>query len=132
MAQPTEGGAPRTATADSGTGFIFAMAAAASASLFLFLPIVLLVVPYRLFKAAARRLGSRQAVPVVGGLVAIWHALVGVYWAWASTAGFSDAPVGDVLWYPIAFGIAAAIATAFVNRRAAVVPVALVGVLALL
>jgi hypothetical protein len=94
--------------------------------------VLLLVVPYRLFKAAARRLGTSQATFVVGGAVAVWHAVVAVYWAWASTEGFTHAPTGDVLWYPIVFGVVAAIATAVVSRRAALVPLALVGVLALL
>jgi hypothetical protein len=94
--------------------------------------VLLLAVPYRLFKAAARRLGISQAAFVVGGAVAVWHAVVAVYWAWASTEGLTHAPTGDVLWYPIVFGIVAAIATAFVDRRALVVPLALVGVLALL
>jgi len=94
--------------------------------------VLLLVVPYRLYKAAARRLGSSQATFVVGGAVAVWHAVVAVYWAWASTEGFTHAPVADVPFYPIVFGIVAAIATAVVSRRAALVPLALVGVLGLL
>jgi hypothetical protein len=94
--------------------------------------VLLLVVPYRLFKAAATRLGTSQTTFVVGGAVAVWHAVVAVYWAWASTEGFTHAPTADVPFYPIVFGLAAVIATAVVDRRVALAPLALVAVLALL
>jgi hypothetical protein len=94
--------------------------------------VLLLFVPYRLFRAAGRRMGARQAGLVVGGLLAVWHAAVAVYWAWGSTEGFTHAPTGDVLWYPFAFGIAAVIATLLVARWAVAAPIALVVVLGLL
>ncbi len=93
--------------------------------------LVVLVVPYRLYRAAVRRLGARQANLLVGGLLAVWHSAVAVFWAWSSTEGFTHAPVGDVLWYPFAFGVAAVIATLLVEKRLAVAPVALVVVLGL-
>ena len=40
--------------------------------------LVLLVIPYALFRAAGRRVGSRQAVRWVGGGLAIWNAGVAV------------------------------------------------------
>lgn len=47
-----------------------------------FLGLVLLVIPYALFRASARRVGTQQAVRWVGrGLVA-WHAGVALIWAW--------------------------------------------------
>jgi hypothetical protein len=94
--------------------------------------VLLLTVPYRLFTAASRRMDGRQTVLVVGGLLAVWHAAVAVYWAWGSTAGFTQAPTGDALWYPFGFGIAAVIASFFVARWAVAAPIALVVVLGLL
>jgi hypothetical protein len=94
--------------------------------------LVLLVIPYLLFKAATRRMGARQAVLVVAGLLAVWHAGVAVFWAWGSTAGFSHAPAGDVPWYPFGFCAAAVIAAFLVDKRAAIVVALLVIVLGLL
>ncbi len=95
------------------------------------LSLVLLVIPYRLFRAAGRRIGARQAVLWVGGLLAVWLVGVAAVWAWDSTSGFTGVAVRDALWYPVAFGVAAVIATFIVHRRAALVPVAFVGLLAL-
>ena len=94
--------------------------------------LALLFVPYRLYRAAVSRLGGPQANLVVGGLLAVWHAAVAAFWAWGSTEGFSLAPVGDVLWYPFAFGVVAVIATLLVEKRAAIATIALLVVLALL
>ena len=94
--------------------------------------VLLLTVPYRLFRAASRRMGGRHSVLVVGGLLAAWHAVVAAYWAWGSTAGFTHAPTGDALWYPFGFGIAAVIASFLVARWAVAAPIALVVVLGLL
>jgi hypothetical protein len=77
-------------------------------------------------------MGGRQAALVVGGLLAAWHITVAVSWTWGSTEGLTHAPVGDVLWYPFAFGVAAVIATLLVAKRAAVVPMVLVVVMGLL
>jgi hypothetical protein len=78
------------------------------------LSLALLFVPYRLHRAAVSRLGGRQATLLVGGLLTAWHAAVAAFWAYSSTEGFSHAPVGDVLWYPFAFGLVAVIAALLV------------------
>lgn len=72
------------------------------------LSLFLLVIPRALFRATGRRLGTRQAVAWVGGLLVVWHTGVAAIWAWEASSGFSRAPVGDGLSYPIAFGAAAA------------------------
>lgn len=85
------------------------------------LSLVLLVIPYALFRAAGRRLGTRQAVIWVGGLLMVWHTGVAVIWAWDATSGFTRAAVGEGLWYPFAFGVAAAAiltATVMAEKRA--------------
>ena len=92
----------------------------------------LLVIPLLLFRAASRRMGHRPAVLVTGGLLAVWHLAVAVYWTWGSTEGLTHAPTGDVLWYPFAFGTAGVIAALLVSRWAAIVPMALVLVMGLL
>lgn len=97
------------------------------------LSLFLLLIPYMLFLAAGRRLGTRQAVMWVGGLLVGWHAGAAAIWAWNSTSGFTRAAVGDGLWYPFAFGVAAVvilIATVVAEKRAVGAAVALVGVLA--
>ena len=95
--------------------------------------LALLVVPYLFCRAASSRIGHNQSALIIGGLLTIWHAGVAVYWAWASTEGFSHAPTGDALWYPWAFGVAAVIITFLAMRSwIALVPAALVLVLGLL
>jgi hypothetical protein len=93
---------------------------------------ILLVVPYLLFRAASRRIGHRQAVLVTGGLLAVWHLAVAIYWFWGSTEGLTHPPTGDVLWYPFAFGIAGVIATLLIARWAAIAPTVLVVVMGVL
>lgn len=94
---------------------------------------LLIVVPYLVCRAASRRIGHNQSALIIGGLLIIWHAGVAAYWAWASTEGFTHAPIGDVLWYPLAFGLAAVIITLMVARwRFALAPIALVLVMGLL
>jgi hypothetical protein len=92
----------------------------------------LLVIPYLMCRAASFRIGHRQSALVIGGLVALWHAAVAIYWAWGSTEGLTHATTGDVLWYPFAFGMAAVIATFLAAGRAAIVPLVLVLVMGLL
>lgn len=94
--------------------------------------LVLLAIPYRLFGAAARRIGARSAVVWVGGLLAVWHAALAVWWAWSSTEALTHAPVADVPFYPIIFGIGAVVAAFWVDKRVAVAALALVAILALL
>jgi hypothetical protein len=94
--------------------------------------LVLLFIPYRLFKAAKRRMGAREAVLVVAGLLAVWHAAVATFWAWGSTAGFSLAPPVEVPWYSFGFCAAAVIAAFLVDKRAGIVAALLVVVLGLL
>lgn len=97
------------------------------------LSLFLLLIPYRLFRAAGRRLGTRQAVLWVGGLLVGWHAGMAAIWAWSATSGFARAAVGEGLWYPFAFGVAAVvilIATVVAEKRAVGAAVALAGLLA--
>lgn len=96
------------------------------------LSLALLVIPYRLFRAAERRLGTRPAVVIVGGLLAVWHVAVAAIWAWNTTSGFTRAVVADNVWYPIVFGLVAVIANVAVRWRAAIATVAFVGLLAVL
>ena len=96
--------------------------------------LILLFIPYRLFRAAERRLGTRPAQRLIGGILALWHVAVAAAWAWNSTSGFSRAVVNDSSWYPIVFGVAAVVATLLAERRVArstLATAALVGVLAL-
>ena len=96
--------------------------------------LILLVIPYRLFRAAERRLGARPALRLTGGILSLWHVAVAAAWAWNSTSGFSRAVVNDTIWYPIVFGVAAVAATLIAERRVArstLATAALVGVLAL-
>lgn len=85
------------------------------------LSLFLLVIPSALFRAADRRLGTRQAVAWVGGLLVVWHAGVAAIWAWDATSGFRRTAGGDGLSYPLAFGVAAVailIATVVAEKRA--------------
>jgi len=94
------------------------------------LSLFLLVIPYALLRAAGRRLGARQAVLWVGGLLVVWHAGVAAIWAWDATSGFSRAAVGDGPWYAAAFGVAAVailIATVVAAKRSGAAAAALVG-----
>jgi len=103
--------------------------------------LLLLLIPYALFQAASSRVGTRQAVVWVGGLVVIWHAGVALIWVGEAISG--PAPTADpgAIWYAVAFGIAAVVslvATVVAARRAkgaavalgAVVGVGLVGLVA--
>lgn len=92
----------------------------------------LLVIPYQLFRAAGRRLGTRQALLLAGGLMVVWHAGVAALWTWNSSSGFTRAVVAENLPYPIVFGVAAVIVTFVIEKRAAAGAVAFVGLLALL
>jgi hypothetical protein len=94
--------------------------------------LVLLVIPYRLFWAAARRLGTRDALLLVSGLLALWLAVVATAWAWNSSFGFTRAVVAENVSYPIVFGVAAIIATSVIDWRAAVATTGFACVLLLL
>jgi hypothetical protein len=94
--------------------------------------VILLIVPYRLLRAAGSRVGTRQAVVWAAGLLMVAYVGVAVIWAWNATSGFSHARTGADVWYPIAYGVAALIAAVVVDRRVAVGPVILVAVLAVL
>ena len=83
------------------------------------LALILLIVPYQLFRAAERRVGTGPALRLVGGLLALWHVAVAAAWAWNSTSGFSRAAVNDSVWYPIVFGVAAVVATVAAEKRLA-------------
>ena len=97
-----------------------------------FIGLVLLVLPYALFRASARRVGTRQAVRWVGrGLVA-WHAGLALIWVWNAISG-TRAGAADEIWFAIAFGLAAVvslIATVVVEKRARGAAMALFGVVA--
>lgn len=97
-----------------------------------FIGLVLLVIPYALFRASARRVGTQQAVRWVGRGLAVWHAGVALLWA---LNAFSGTPTGaaDAIWYAVAFGLAAVgiwIGTVVVERKATRAALALVGVVA--
>jgi hypothetical protein len=93
--------------------------------------LLLLILPYRLMRSAGSRMGMRPAVVWVSGLLVMWHAVVAATWAWNSTAGFTDAAVGDEVWIPLAFGVAAVFATAVIEIRGAPAAIAFLGLLAL-
>jgi hypothetical protein len=112
--------------------------AVAMTYLFLGIPaavgLVLLVIPYAVFRAASRRLGSRQAVRLVGGLLALWHAGVALFTIGSASSAVTPAAAADALWYPVAFGIAALVilvGTVVADRQAKVAAVALGGALAI-
>lgn len=97
-----------------------------------FIGLVLLVIPYALFRASARRIGRRQAVRWVGGGLVVWHAGVALMWAWNAIAG-SPAGAVDAIWYALAFGLAAVvslIATVVVERETRGAALALFGAVA--
>ncbi|MDQ2934086.1 MAG: hypothetical protein M3R49_03725 [Chloroflexota bacterium] len=97
------------------------------------LGVFLLILPSRLFRAAGRRLGSRRAIRLVGGLLVAWNAGVAVIWAWQATSGPTPALQGDAIWYAVGFGITAIvilIATVVAEKRAVGAAVALSGGLA--
>jgi len=96
--------------------------------------LVLLLIPYALFRAAGRRVGSRQAVRWVGGLLVIWNA--GVALIHVGSALSATGPTADpaAIWYAVAYGIAAVVilaAIVVVERRAKGAAVALGGALAI-
>lgn len=94
--------------------------------------LILLIVPYRLFRAAGSRIGPRQAFVWVAGLLMVAYVAVATIWAWNLTAGFSHARTGADVWYPIAYGVAALIAAVVVDRRVAVAAVIFVATQAIL
>jgi hypothetical protein len=97
------------------------------------LGLLLLFIPYALFRAADRRLGTRQAVRWVGSVLAVLSAGVALIWAWEAFSGPKPVLEGDEIWYAVAFGVAAVvtlIATVVAEKRAASAAVALAGVLA--
>ena len=97
------------------------------------LSLFLLVIPYSLFQAAGRRLGTRRATRWVGGLLVAWNAGVALIWARAATSGFSPAMERPEVWYTVAFtiaGIVMLIATVGADKRVVSAAVALFGVLA--
>jgi len=96
-----------------------------------FIGLVLLVVPYRLFRASARRVGTRQAARWVGRGLVVWHA--GVALIFTLTAISGRAGTADEVWFAIAFGLAAVvilIATVVVERETRGAALALFGVVA--
>jgi hypothetical protein len=97
------------------------------------LSLLLLFIPYTLFRAASGRLGSRRAIRWVGGLLVAWHAGVALIWVRPAMSGFTTAAERPEIWYAVAFGIAAVvilIATVVAERRAVRAAVALFGGLA--
>jgi len=93
------------------------------------LGLFLLVLPYRLFRAAARRLGRQTSIRWVSGLFVAWNAGVALIWAWQAMSRSSPLD-GDALWYAVAFGITAIavlIAWVLADRRAVGAAVALCG-----
>ncbi|MEK6191365.1 MAG: hypothetical protein AABM41_03450 [Chloroflexota bacterium] len=93
----------------------------------------LLVIPYALFRAATRRLGTQQAVRWVGGLLVIWHAGVALISVVGASSAVTPAAQADAIWSPVAFGVAAVVilvATVVADRQAKGAAVALAGALA--
>lgn len=93
----------------------------------------LLVIPRALLASAGRRLGNRQALRLVGGLLAAWHAGVALLWIRAALSSFTPATERPEIWYAAAFGTAAAvilIAIIVAERRAVRAAMALAGGLA--
>ena len=69
--------------------------------------LALMFIPYRLFRAAERRMGLRWAVRLAGGLLVVSNAATALLWVReASDASASSTPPPEV-WYALAFGIAA-------------------------
>ncbi len=96
--------------------------------------LVLLVVPYALFRAASRRVGTKQAVRWVGGLLAIWHAGMALLRVGDISSAIDPAAAAEAIWYPVAFGVAAVVilaATVVADRQAKGAAVALGGALAI-
>jgi hypothetical protein len=96
--------------------------------------LVLLVVPYALFRAAIRRVGTRQAVRWVGGLLALWHAGMALLRVGDVSSAINPSAAADAIWYPVAFGVAAVVilaATVVVDRQAKGAAFALGGALAI-
>ena len=71
--------------------------------------LVLLLVPRALYRAAARRVGSRRALLSVGGILVVWHVGLAVVWAMAPARGSGVDPVRDQIWYPVTFAATAGI-----------------------
>ncbi len=97
------------------------------------LSLCLLFIPYTLFRAAGRRVGTWRAIRWVGGLLVGWHAVVALIWAGQATSGFTPATELEAFWYAAAFGIAAIvslIATVVAEKRAVRAAIALAGGLA--
>jgi hypothetical protein len=97
-----------------------------------FTGLVLLVIPYALFRASARRVGTRQAVRWVGRGLVIWQAGVALLWAWNAISGTLTG-AADAIWYALAFGVAAVvsvIATVVVERETRGAALGLSGVVA--
>ena len=82
--------------------------------------LVLAFIPYRLFRAASRRLGTPRATRWVGGMLVLWNAAIALLWVRAASGvpSFSERPEA---WYAVAFGIVAAVilvGTVAAERRA--------------
>ena len=97
------------------------------------LSLFLLRIPYLLFHAAARRIGSQRTIRWVGGVLVAWNAGVAVIWAVQAMSRSTPAIDRPEIWYAAAFGIAAVvilIATVLAERRARRAAIALSGALA--
>jgi hypothetical protein len=94
------------------------------------LALILLVVPYRLFRAAGSHLGISQAIRWVGGLLAGFNLGVALIWIVKSRVG-STPPAGHPeLWYAVAFATTAVVSVVgliVAERHAVRVARALVG-----
>jgi hypothetical protein len=97
------------------------------------LALLLLIVPYRLLRAAGRRLGARRAIRLAGGLLVAGNAGVALIWGWQALSGPTPAHQADAIWYAVAFGITAMvvlIASVVAEKRAVGAAIALSGALA--
>jgi hypothetical protein len=95
--------------------------------------LILLFLPYRLFRTAERRLGTRRAVRFVGGLLVVWNAAIALLWLSNAIGASASSTSRPEVWYAVAFGIAALVAliiTVALDRQrvgAAVAAVAALG-----
>jgi len=97
------------------------------------LSLFLLKIPYVLFRATARRIGSQRAIWWVGGVLVAWHVGIAMIWAAQAVSRATPAIERPEIWYAAAFAIAAfviLIATVLAEKRARRTAIALSGGLA--
>lgn len=97
---------------------------------FALLSIVLLLIPLKLWQAAARFLGQSRATVLVGRLLAAAMAGVALLWLLQAQARSSQAGLAPELWYAVVFGLAAfvtLIVSVLIARRTIIAALAVIG-----